>query len=317
VAENGSLTQYQAAQKKRIKVSALMIFLVIPALLGISILLINSKMYMLLSLLILTAIMTPFFMVFERRKPKAREIVLIAVLSAITVVLHLFFHLVLPIQIGTALVIIFGIALGPEAGFLIGALSRFICNFYMGQGMWTPWQMFCWGLLGFLAGLCFNKNDMQFMRSKNPIKSSVKDVMAPVLSVVFFEFIGIISIFIFPETSEGILTWRVYLFGFIGVLFAVLIQRRSISVTNISIAVFTFIATFIIYGGIMNFAAMVTGMNMGGAEGVSVSALKALYISGIPYDFMHASGATLSAFLIGKPMIEKIERIKIKYGIYK
>lgn len=317
MAENGSLTQYQAAQKKRIKVSALMIFLVIPALLGISILLINSKMYMLLSLLILTAIMTPFFMVFERRKPKAREIVLIAVLSAITVVLHLFFHLVLPIQIGTALVIIFGIALGPEAGFLIGALSRFICNFYMGQGMWTPWQMFCWGLLGFLAGLCFNKNDMQFMRSKNPIKSSVKDVMAPVLSVVFFEFIGIISIFIFPETSEGILTWRVYLFGFIGVLFAVLIQRRSISVTNISIAVFTFIATFIIYGGIMNFAAMVTGMNMGGAEGVSVSALKALYISGIPYDFMHASGATLSAFLIGKPMIEKIERIKIKYGIYK
>ena len=317
MAENGSLTQYQAAQKKRIKVSALMIFLVIPALLGISILLINSKMYMLLSLLILTAIMTPFFMVFERRKPKAREIVLIAVLSAITVVLHLFFHLVLPIQIGTALVIIFGIALGPEAGFLIGALSRFICNFYMGQGMWTPWQMFCWGLLGFLAGLCFNKNDMQFMRSKNPIKSSVKDVMAPVLSVVFFELIGIISIFIFPETGDGILTWRVYLCGFIGVLFAVLIQRKSISVTNISIAVFTFIATFIIYGGIMNFAAMVTGMNMGGAEGFSVSALKALYISGIPYDFMHASGATLSAFLIGKPMIEKIERIKIKYGIYK
>ena len=317
MAENGSLTQYQAAQKKRIKVSALMIFLVIPALLGVSILLINSKMYMLLSLLILTAIMTPFFMVFERRKPKAREIVLIAVLSAITVVLHLFFFFFLPIQIGTALVIIFGIALGPEAGFLIGALSRFICNFYMGQGMWTPWQMFCWGLLGFLAGLCFNKNDMQFMRSKNPIKSSVKDVMAPVLSVVFFELIGIISIFIFPETGEGILTWRVYLFGFIGVLFAVLIQRRRISVTNISIAVFTFIATFIIYGGIMNFAAMVTGMNMGGAEGFSVSALKALYISGIPYDFMHASGATLSAFLIGKPMIEKIERIKIKYGIYK
>lgn len=315
--ENGSLTQYQAAQKKRIKVSALMIFLVIPALLGISILFINSKMYMLLSLLILTAIMTPFFMVFERRKPKAREIVLIAVLSAITVVLHLFFHLVLPIQIGTALVIIFGIALGPEAGFLIGALSRFICNFYMGQGMWTPWQMFCWGLLGFLAGLCFNKNDIQFMRSKNPIKSSVMDVMTPVLSVVFFELIGIISIFIFPETGDGILTWRVYLFGFIGVLFAVLIQRRSITVTNISIAVFTFIATFIIYGGIMNFAAMVTGMNMGGAEGFSVSALKALYISGIPYDFMHASGATLSAFLIGKPMIEKIERIKIKYGIYK
>ena len=100
--------------------------------------------------------MLPFFMVFENRKPKAREIVLIAMMSALTVCVHIFFHITLPLQIGTAMIIISGISLGPEAGFLIGAISRFVCNFYMGQGPWTPWQMFCWGILGFLAGMAFN-----------------------------------------------------------------------------------------------------------------------------------------------------------------
>ena len=46
-----------------------------------------------------------------------------------------------------------GIAFGPEAGFLTGALSAVISNFYFGQGPWTPFQMFSWGILGFIAGL--------------------------------------------------------------------------------------------------------------------------------------------------------------------
>ena len=96
-------------------------------------------------------------MVFEKRKPKAREIVLIAMMSAITVACHMFFHVTVPIQIGTALVIVAGIGMGPEAGFLVGALSRFVCNFYMGQGPWTPWQMFCFGIVGFFSGIIFTK----------------------------------------------------------------------------------------------------------------------------------------------------------------
>ena len=42
---------------------------------------------------------------------------------------------------------------GSEAGFLTGALSAVISNFYFGQGPWTPFQMFSWGILGFIAGL--------------------------------------------------------------------------------------------------------------------------------------------------------------------
>ena len=166
MAENLKMTQSEAARKKRTRLSAALIFLVMPLTIVLGLYLGKDK-FMVISLLILIYTMLPFFMVFERRKPKAREIVLIAMMSALTVTLQLFCHITLPLQIGTAMIIISGISLGPEAGFLIGAVSRFVCNFYMGQGPWTPWQMFCWGILGFLAGLAFNKVDLDELKSRH------------------------------------------------------------------------------------------------------------------------------------------------------
>ena len=145
------------ARRKRTAAAAVCIFILMPATIAFSTLVLNGAKYMITSLLIIIYTMVPFFMIFEKRKPKAREVVLIAMMTAITVATHIFFHVTVPIQIGTAMVIISGVALGPEAGFMVGALARFVCNFYMGQGPWSPWQMFCWGLLGFLAGLTFNK----------------------------------------------------------------------------------------------------------------------------------------------------------------
>ena len=113
--------------------------------------------YMLISYGIVILAIIPFFRRYEKRKPKAREIVLIAMYTAITVAAQIFFHVTVPIQIETTLTMIAGISMGPEVGFLIGALARLIANFYMGQGPWTPWQMFTYGLVGFLAGLAFNK----------------------------------------------------------------------------------------------------------------------------------------------------------------
>ena len=49
-----------------------------------------------------------------------------------------------------------GIAFGPQAGFLTGAIAAFASNFFFGQGPWTPWQMFAYGFTGFWAGLVFH-----------------------------------------------------------------------------------------------------------------------------------------------------------------
>lgn len=305
-------SHYMAAARKRLALTAVLIFLVIPALIALTVFLGSKRLYMPLSLLILVMIMAPFFMIFERRRPRAREVVLIAMMSALTVASHTFFHIAFPVQIGTAMVIISGISLGPEAGFLIGAMSRFVCNFYMGQGAWTPWQMFCWGLLGFLAGLAFNRE----ISKQNSI-GNFKKMMAPVLCVIFSELVAYISFLVWPGNDKTFFGWRVYLFGIIGLLLAVIFQKGKLKADNITMAVFTFVVTFVIYGGIMNFAAMCLSMNEPGSLGIGVKALKALYVSGVGYDFYHALKAAICVFVIGTPMVNKLERIKIKYGIYK
>ena len=304
-------TQYQVAQRKRMYISALLILLLVPLIIGAGFML-GTGSYMIVSVLILILIMAPFFMIFEKRKPKAREIVLIAMMCALVVTIHLVFHIAFPVQIGTALIIVSGIALGPEAGFLIGALARFICNFYMGQGAWTPWQMFCWGILGFLAGLAFNRGNIEKLNSR-----SFKLIMGPTLAVIFSEIVAYTSVILFPGNEEGGYQWRFYVFGAVGLLLGILLQRKRLPISGITMAAFTFVTTFIVYGGIMNMASLVTASGMPGSEPISLAGLKTIYISGLPYDLMHALTAALSVFIIGEPMIQKLERIKIKYGIYK
>ena len=55
----------------------------------------------------------------------------------------------------TALIIIAGIALGSENGFVVGAVTMLCSNIFFGQGIWTPYQMFSMGLIGFLSGFIF------------------------------------------------------------------------------------------------------------------------------------------------------------------
>ena len=48
----------------------------------------------------------------------------------------------------SAIAIIAGATLGRRNGFMVGALAALTSNFFFGQGMWTPWQMYAWGLGG-------------------------------------------------------------------------------------------------------------------------------------------------------------------------
>lgn len=112
----------------------------------------------LLGLLFLLASAIPFLLVFDKKKPQARELVPIAVMAAIAVVGRTVFEIIpLPnFKPCSAIIIITAVAFGPEAGFLTGTLTGFVSNFIFGQGPWTPWQMFTWGLVGFLAGILKN-----------------------------------------------------------------------------------------------------------------------------------------------------------------
>lgn len=112
--------------------------------------------YYLISTLVIVEILIPFFLAFEGRKPQARELVVIAVMSALAVAARV----AIPIPAFKAIfavVMISGIALGPESGFLVGAIGALGSNFFYGQGPYTPWQMMAYGMAGMIAGLFYEK----------------------------------------------------------------------------------------------------------------------------------------------------------------
>lgn len=277
------------------------------------------KGYMLVSTLLLMLAFVPFIWVYEKRKPKVREIVTVAVMCAITVVSNLICAYTVPIHAGTAMVIIAGIALGPQTGFLVGAMSRFVCNFFMGQGAWTPWEMFAWGLLGALAGIMFNRaeiighlDDKRAVHKKNAVEG-VKVVLTPLICIAVAQIAGYIVMLLGSGKGESYTGIRIYIWGVVGIAAGLIFQRKKLPANPITMSVYTFISVLVIYGGIMNLA---TFFMTASAYSNGFAGLKLLYITGFGYDALHALGATSCVFLLGDSMVRKLERIKIKYGMF-
>lgn len=118
--------------------------------------------YMLAIVLFLILTFVPFMIRFERKKISARGLVILAVLAAIAAVSRVPFALLPSVQPTTFVIIIAGIVFGAESGFVVGALAAIVSNLFLGQGPWTPWQMYAWGMIGLVAGLLRN---MWWMKS--------------------------------------------------------------------------------------------------------------------------------------------------------
>ncbi len=227
---------------RRTKVAIFILVFGIPAVIFFGIFFLNDRSNVFIGLCIICLSSLPFFMVFEDRKPQARELILIAVLSAIAVVGRMAFFMLPQFKPMAAVIIIAGIGLGAEAGFLTGVVSGFVSNFFFGQGPWTPWQMFAFGIIGFLAGLLFYE----------------KKIAAPKFFQCFY---------------GGV-------------------------------------ATFVIYGVIMDTASVLNVM-----QGLSKEAFLAAYISGIPFNFVHGISTIFFLAVLAEPMERKLNRVKKKYGI--
>ena len=237
---------YLPGQKldRRTRLAAALILLAIPLTIFAGYFYFGDRKYYLISLLVLAETMLPFFLVFEGRKPQARELILLAVLCAMGVAGRASFYMLPSFKPVAALVILSAVALGAESGFLVGSLTMLLSNMFFQQGPWTPYQMFAMGIIGFLAGVLFRK---------------------------------------------GLL-------------------RRS----RLSLSLFGFLAVLLVYGGIMNPAAMLMYQ-----PSPSWSLLLAYYIQGVPVDVVHAASTFLFLWLLSEPMLEKLDRVKTKYGLYR
>lgn len=215
----------------------------IPLCIAIGFFFFGDRKYLFISMMTAVLSCIPFWTSLSRGKYSAKKVVLIAVLVAIATAGRSVFFMFPGIKPMAAVVIVTGISLGAEAGFLTGSLTMLLSNMLFGQGPWTPWQMLSMGLIGLLAGL---------------LATAGKERM----------------------------------------------EKRS------SLCLFGLISPLVIYGGIMNFASLLMM-----SYTINKESIIAIYLSGIPMDLLHAVSTVVFLAVGGKPMLEKIERVKKKHGI--
>lgn len=120
----------------------------------------QDRKYNLVSILIALLACIPFYVVYENKRGNIRRMVVLSILISLSVIgrLLVFVPGFKPV---TAIVILTGLYMGAEAGFLCGSLSAVLSNMFFGQGPWTPFQMLAWGSAGFIAGIPFIRKVLQ------------------------------------------------------------------------------------------------------------------------------------------------------------
>src|SRR3954447_597080 len=110
--------------------------------------------WQLASVVVLTVALAIGFGWYERSRPPARVLALVAALAALGAIGRVAFAAFPNVKPTSDIVLFSGYALGGAPGFAVGALSALVSNVFLGQGPWTPWQMAAWGVFGLGAALC-------------------------------------------------------------------------------------------------------------------------------------------------------------------
>ena len=103
------------------------------------------------SLVLLALALAVGFAWYERERPPARVVAVVAALAALAVVGRLAFAAIPNVKPTTDIVLFAGYALGAVPGFAVGAVTAIVSNIFLSQGPWTVWQMAGWGAVG-IAG---------------------------------------------------------------------------------------------------------------------------------------------------------------------
>lgn len=143
----------------------------------------TGKGFYLVSLLLIAIGLLPFGILIRRQELGITDIVLVAVMSALTVLSRLAFFMTPGIKPMAAMIIIAGAGLGPETGILVGFIAIFASNFLFGQGLFTPWQMYSFALIGLLSGLLFYRKKISRLRAAVFGGISVLALYGPIMDV--------------------------------------------------------------------------------------------------------------------------------------
>ncbi|MBQ2827227.1 MAG: ECF transporter S component [Clostridia bacterium] len=209
-------------------------FILIPFSVVIGAIISPERSYLYVSLAVTLLSLLLFISGFDRKQTGTRRMVISAVMTALCVIGR-FIPVFKPI---TAITVITGVYIGGESGFLVGAVSAFISNFFSGQGPWTPFQMLGWGIIGLLSGML-----------SRPLKKN---------------------------------RWLIVTFGTVmGMLYSFIMDVWTV-----------------LWGG-----------------GFSAELYLAAIVTAIPHTVIYSVSNMIFLIILAKPFGEKLERIKLKYGI--
>lgn len=210
-------------------------FVLMPLLVIFGAVIFDGKRYLIISVGAALLALLLFAAGYEKKPVGSRKMVITAVMTALSIAGR-FIPFFKPV---TALTVITAIHLGGEAGFLVGALSALLSNFYFGQGPWTPFQMLAWGMTGLIA-----------VFFANPIKRH---------------------------------KWLLLVYGVLaGIVYSLVMD----------------IWTVLWYDGSFHTELYLTAV-----------------ITAFPHTIMYSVSNFIFLWFMAKPFGEKLERIKIKYGI--
>lgn len=232
--------------RRTLILSLTVILLIVPATLILGSHL-PGRSYYLTSTLVFLELLGLFFASFEARKPQPRELVTLAVMAAIAAMARIVFHFIPHFSPITGIILITGVAFGPQAGFLTGAVAAFASNLYIGMGPYLPWQMMAYGIAGVLGGFAF--------------------------------------------CGRGTFGLRPNIYTLV-------------------MAVFGYLSIQLVVGPLLDLSGLFTAISV-----VSWESAAALLIAGLPVNLIHGSACFLTILLFSRPLLNKLERLKIKYGM--
>lgn len=262
----------------------------------------NFNQTALLTLVVVLASIGIFFASYEASRPRLRDIMPTVVLAALAAAGRILFAPIPDFKPVSAIAIIAGVAFGRKSGFMVGALAALASNFFFGQGPWTPWQMYAWGLVGYGAGLL----------AMVPATQRAAGVKGP-CQVRSGEALGMTCGSSCPVSPDGELESvasspsRTH----IGKENRAWATRRLIDAHPAIVYAYGFLAC-LGYGFILNAWSILSFFH---AQASGWAGVLAVYAAALPFDIVHGAATVVFLLALYGPWRRKLERVRRKFGL--
>lgn len=259
----------------------------------------------LLSLAVVLVSLGVFFIGFEGVRPRMRDVMPTVVLAALAAAGRILFAPFPDFKPVSAIAIIAGVAFGRRSGFMVGALAALASNFFFGQGPWTPWQMYAWGLIGYLAGALVQTGLFSgaierkkprvgaVVRSQSPLDASARDCVESGMRTRSDESTRNRS----EENARN------------GVSEKTVSSRLRSAVAAAPLYIYGFVSGPL-YGVILNLWSIIGFYHPQDALQFAL-----VYAAALPFDIVHGVATVVFLLALYAPWHRKLERVKRKYGI--